>query len=370
MAALLRRGLQEEGFAVDVAGYRRGRRLVRHRERLRRDPARRDAARRRRVRGLPAPARGGSVGADPDAHRARRRAGPRRGPGCRRRRLPHQAVLLRRAVRARPGAPASRALGATTRPRRRATSSSIRRPAGSPAASGTSTSPRRSSVSSSCSCAIRARRCRARASSSTSGTSPTTAIRTWSTCTCGTCERRSTARSAAGRSRPCGAWAIASGRSASAAGDPDAVDDRLRRALGRGGRRRRRGAGGRLPGGARPHGGRRAADQAGILRRRSDRCRGCGDGRRVRTVRASGRNAREELGSHRPAPPRVPDGIARRRPLLRPRRANGRGTGAGPAPGRTGRERRRPRPRRRRRGSAGRDRTSDGSRRCRGADPR
>ena len=81
-------------------------------------------------------------------------------------------------------------------------------------ATGRSTSPRRSSGSSSSSSAIPARRCRGRASSSTSGTSPTTATRTWSTSTCATCGRRSTGRSAGGRSRRCGASGIASGRSA------------------------------------------------------------------------------------------------------------------------------------------------------------
>ena len=53
MASLLRRALEREGYAVDVAGNGVGRGLAGHGERLRRRRPRRDAAAARRLRGLP-----------------------------------------------------------------------------------------------------------------------------------------------------------------------------------------------------------------------------------------------------------------------------------------------------------------------------
>ena len=240
MAALLRRGLQEEGFAVDVAGsgedgtwfgtendydvilldvmlpdidgFEVCRRL---RAADRWAPILMLTARdgvQDRVAGLDA-------GADDyltkpfsfDELFARVRALLRRGPSER------PPVLVGRRPRPRSGDPSGRA------PR-------IRR----------STSRRRSSVSSNCSSAIRARSCRARGSSSTSGTSPTTATRTWSTSTSGTSGRRSTAPSAAARSRRSEASGTACGRTRERTGDPDAADARLRGPDGRRPRCRRR----------------------------------------------------------------------------------------------------------------------------------
>ena len=74
---------------------------------LRRDRARRHAPRHRRLRDVPAVARGRDLVARDHAHRARRGRGPRGRPGRRRRRLSGEAVLVRRAARpaARAGAP-------------------------------------------------------------------------------------------------------------------------------------------------------------------------------------------------------------------------------------------------------------------------
>ena len=66
-----------------------------------------------RLQGLRDAARGGQLDPDPHAHRQGRRVGPGRGARHRRRRLPHQAVLLRRARRPAPrAAPPRRARAA------------------------------------------------------------------------------------------------------------------------------------------------------------------------------------------------------------------------------------------------------------------
>ena len=83
---------------------RRGRPLDGAGGRVRRDRPRRDASRARRVRDVPRAARGRGVDAGPDADRARRGRGPDRRPRRRRRRLPAEAVLVRRAPRAAAGA--------------------------------------------------------------------------------------------------------------------------------------------------------------------------------------------------------------------------------------------------------------------------
>ena len=100
----------------------RGRRCRRHR-------ARRDAAGRRWLRRLPPapPLRG--VDAGPDAHRAERGCGPDRGPRRRCRRLPPEAVRLRRASGAAPGA-------GTSRPSSASDGADRRRPAPGPVDAG------------------------------------------------------------------------------------------------------------------------------------------------------------------------------------------------------------------------------------------
>ena len=164
--------------------------------RLRRRRARRDAARDRRLRGLPPPARARRLGAGPDADGARLGRGPRRGP----RRgaddylvkpfafaelLARLRALARRggtgpAGGARGGRPAARPRDAARWRGRRARSRS--RP--------------RSSPCSRPSCAGPARFSRACTCSSTPGTSRTRTARTSSTSTCAGCGRRSTSRSA------------------------------------------------------------------------------------------------------------------------------------------------------------------------------
>ena len=111
---LLRRGLTEEGYAVDARDTA-PRRLAGHRVRLRRRRPRRRPARRGRVHRLPAAARAGLLGAGAHADRARRRRapGPRPGRGCRR--LRGQAVRVRRAGRPGAGAGAPRRRRAPTR---------------------------------------------------------------------------------------------------------------------------------------------------------------------------------------------------------------------------------------------------------------
>ena len=100
LAGLLRRGLEEEGYAVDVVQTGADAALGGHREPLRRHRPRRDAPRHRWLRGLSSAARGRPVGADHHAHGQGCRGRPCRGPrrGCRR--LPDEAVRVQRAPRA------------------------------------------------------------------------------------------------------------------------------------------------------------------------------------------------------------------------------------------------------------------------------
>ena len=100
MASLIRHGLLKEGLAVDVAASGEDSLWMVRRGRLRRDRARRDAARHRRLRDLPPDPRQGRAGAGADADRARLGRGSRRRPRLGRRRLPRQAVRVRRAARA------------------------------------------------------------------------------------------------------------------------------------------------------------------------------------------------------------------------------------------------------------------------------
>ena len=99
MAAAIRRGLRFERARGRRRRRRRGGAAAGARHRVRRDRARRDAARPGRLRDLPAAARGRRLGAGADADRARRRRGPRARARRGRRRLPDQAVLARGAAR-------------------------------------------------------------------------------------------------------------------------------------------------------------------------------------------------------------------------------------------------------------------------------
>ena len=99
MASLLRRGLTEEGHAVDVARTGDDALWMAACGRVRRDRARPHAAGRRRHRGVPARAGEWCVGSRPDAHRPRCGRGSGRGARCGRGRLPAEAVLVRRASR-------------------------------------------------------------------------------------------------------------------------------------------------------------------------------------------------------------------------------------------------------------------------------
>ena len=94
MAGLLKRGLEEEGYAVDVARDRRRGAVGRDREPVRRRSCSTSCFPTSTGSRSAAGCGRAAVGAGPDAHRARRRARPRRRPGRGRRRLPHQAVLL------------------------------------------------------------------------------------------------------------------------------------------------------------------------------------------------------------------------------------------------------------------------------------
>ena len=99
LARALRRGLTADGFVVEVAARRcrPASSSARHGDFDAVAP-RRDAARAVRVRRGPHPARRGELGAGADAVGQGRRARPGRRAGLRRGRLPHQAVLLRRAA--------------------------------------------------------------------------------------------------------------------------------------------------------------------------------------------------------------------------------------------------------------------------------
>ena len=139
MAALVRRGLEREGYAVDVAADG-PEALWSARERgLRRHRARRHDPRARWLRGVPDAARRGALGAGADPDRPRLDRGPRAGPRRRRRRLPHQALRLRGAVRPSPGADPARSGRASDRAARSATSPSIRSPGRCAAATSRST---------------------------------------------------------------------------------------------------------------------------------------------------------------------------------------------------------------------------------------
>ena len=212
MASLLRRGLAEEGHAVDVA--RTGDDALWMAGAAEYDAIVLDlmlpgvdgieVCRRVRESGVWAPG--------PHAHRARRRRRPRSRPRCRRRRLSRQAVLVRRAARPAARARPSRAASNDPLCSRSATFASTRRRGRSGAGRPRSPSRRRSSRCSRRSCDGRDRSCPATSSWNMHGTTRTRIARTSSTCTSGTCATRSTVRSAATRSRPCAAPGIASGR--------------------------------------------------------------------------------------------------------------------------------------------------------------
>ena len=98
----------------------------------------------------------------------------------------------------------------------------------------------------------RARCCPARSCSTAHGTWRSSAARTSSTCTWGTCVRRWTSRSAATRSRRCAGWATGCGRAGEPAAHPAAADARVRA-----------GGGGRTGG----HGHRRLPARRGLAAR-------------------------------------------------------------------------------------------------------
>ena len=148
LAATIAVGLRREGMAVDIAfdgaaGARAGRLERLRRRRARPRPARSSTATRSAARSSP----GGVARAGADADRLRHDRAPGRRAQPRRRRLPAEAVRLRRArrahPRARPAQPARAAAGA----RPRAISGSTR-PSGSQAAAGagSSSSPKELAV--------------------------------------------------------------------------------------------------------------------------------------------------------------------------------------------------------------------------------
>ena len=124
--------------------------------------------------------------------------GPRRG----RRRLPDQAVQLRRALGPGAGPDPPRGGRAADRAAGRRPPAGPGHPAGVAGRGRAARSRRRSSRCSSCSCATPTRCSPAPASSSTCGTSPTRAGPTSSTSTCSTCGARSTGRSGWSSWRP------------------------------------------------------------------------------------------------------------------------------------------------------------------------
>ena len=132
MGELIRRGLKEQGYAVDLAGTGEDGVWLASENPYDVVRAGRDAARHRRLRGVPAVARGRPVEPGADAHRQ----GVGRRPGDRpRRRAPTTTspnLRLRGVARARPGAGSTRSRGAAGGPAGRATSASIRRPIASP----------------------------------------------------------------------------------------------------------------------------------------------------------------------------------------------------------------------------------------------
>ena len=107
-AHVLAKGLREQTYAVDVAGDGDAAVFQVGDHRLRRGDSRRDAARPGRLRRLPHDSRVGLRRADPHGDGARRGRGAHRRAGLRRRRLSGEAVRLRRAAGAAPGAGAAR----------------------------------------------------------------------------------------------------------------------------------------------------------------------------------------------------------------------------------------------------------------------
>ena len=197
MASLIRRGLREEGLAATSRPRARTRSGWPARPTTTRSSSTSccpgidgfETCRRLRADGIWAPvlmltARDGVED---------RVAGPRR----RRRRLPHQAVLVRGAARAPAGAGAARRGGAAVRAHRRRPAARPGDPPGLARARRRSSCRRRSSRSWRRSCGGPARCCRATSCSSTRGTTSTRTAPTSSTSTCATCARRSTGRSAA-----------------------------------------------------------------------------------------------------------------------------------------------------------------------------
>ena len=125
MAVLLRRGLQEKGFAVDVAANGEdGSWLGAENDYdvILLDVMPPDVDGFEVCRRL----RAGTVGSDPDAHGPGGRPGPRGGPGRRRRRLPHEAAVYGVEIRLNDGSVVDVALDAklpcpsVTRPMTRA----------------------------------------------------------------------------------------------------------------------------------------------------------------------------------------------------------------------------------------------------------
>ena len=203
LASSLKVGLEAEGFAVDVAyDGTDGLWLAREHD-VRRDRARPDAAGHQRLQGLRGPARREELDPDPDAHRQGRRVGPGRGARHRRRRLPHQAVLL----------PGPRGAAARSRPAWRARAPDHargRRPAPRPGGASRLARRGRDRADRAGVLAARVPRTARRATSSPSarssrpcGTTTSRATRTSSRSTSATCATRSTGRSVARRSRPC-----------------------------------------------------------------------------------------------------------------------------------------------------------------------
>ncbi len=216
IAALLRRGLAEEGHPTDVAAS--GEDALWMSEAHDYDAIVLDVmlpgidgfetCRRMRAAGVWTP------GADAD--RAQRDRGSRRRARRRRRRLPREAVLVRRAARPPAGAAASRHGRASERRRGGRSLARSRSPRGAArrdadralgqgvrAARGADASRRRGALALPVARAAR-------------GTASTTTARTSSTCTSPTCATRSTGRSARGRSRRCGASATGCGPTADA----------------------------------------------------------------------------------------------------------------------------------------------------------
>ena len=134
LADAIARGLRRQGMAVDLAPD--GEQALVKARVVRYDVLvlDRDLPGRARRRRVPHGARRAPGDRDPDAHRRRRARGRGRGPVAGRRRLPGQAVSLRRAGRAHPCAGAAHRAEPAAGAAATATSSSTRRAAGSPAA--------------------------------------------------------------------------------------------------------------------------------------------------------------------------------------------------------------------------------------------